>query len=95
MIGRPSRRLESGQGALLEVRQWSRALLEIWGPLWRFGCGREALLEVQKWSGDPLGGPEVVGGPPRGAAVVEGPSQRCGSCRGGLLEVREWSVGPP
>ena len=39
--------------------------LELVGrPPLRSGSGQEALPEVQKWSGDPPGGPELVGVPP-------------------------------
>ena len=48
------------------------------GP-YRIGQGT-----LQNWSGDPLGGPEVVGGPTR----------RSGSDRGILPEVRKWSGDP-
>ena len=44
--------------------------------------GREANPEVQNWSGDPPGGPEVVGDPP-------------GTGRETLPEVRKWSETHP
>ena len=56
----------------------------------RSECGRETLTEVQKWSGNPPGGPEVVGEPPGGVEVVGTTSQRSGSSRENLTEVWNW-----
>ena len=54
------------------------------GPSQRSGIGRETLAAVRKWSGDPLEGPEVVGGL----------SRRSGSGRGTFQEVWKWSGDP-
>ena len=50
----------------------------------RFGIGRETLPMVRNWSGDPPGGPELVGKP----------SRRCGSIWDNRPEFRKWSRYP-
>ena len=62
------------------------------------GSGRDTIPAVRKWSGDPPGGPEVVGrpsrriqnwsgDPPGGPEVVCRPARRSGSGRETLPEV--------
>ena len=64
MIGRPSRRSESGRSSLSEVQLWSGdspGCPEVVGMLSRSSeSGRKALSKIQKWSGGPPKGPEVV-----------------------------------
>ena len=59
------------------------------GPSRRPESGRGTILQIRKWSGDPSGGPEVVGGPLGGAEVIGEPSQWSGSGRGTLSKVRK------
>ena len=73
LVGRPSRRSGSG-------RRQSRKCGTGWVNLPEVRKWWETLQEVLKWSGDPPGGPELVGRP----------SPRSGSGREILTEMWNW-----
>ena len=64
-------------------------------PYQSSGTCREIPPEVRNWSGDPPGGPEVVGRPFGGPKVVRRSVHSYESCTKALSEVREWSGFPP
>ena len=57
--------------------------------------GWETIPEVRNWSGDPPGGPEVVGRPSVGPELVGRSLHSNVSSRKALPEVWIWSGGPP
>ena len=67
----------------------------VWRQSRSLRSDRETLPEDRKWSGDPPGGPEVVGGPSKTSELVEGRSWKPGSGWETLSEVRTWSGDPP
>ena len=62
------------------VGTFSRKSVIGWGPSRRFGTGRETLSDVRNCSGDPPGGPEVVGRPSRRSKIG----------REALTDVQKW-----
>ena len=63
-------------------------------PSRRSGSGRDSLLVVQGWSGDPLGGPGVVGGPPKVPELIGRPCRWYGTDWETIPKVRKWSGDP-
>ena len=85
LLGRPSRRSNTGREPLPEVRKWSGDFLggpEVVGLSRRCGTGRETFPEVRKWLGDSPSGPEVVGKPSRKSTCGRETLPRSGSAQG-------------
>ena len=78
MVGRPSRRSESGRYTLPKDREWSGGPYVgpklVWSPSLMSRRGREIFPLFRKWSGCPPRGPGVVGRPLQRSTVIARPS---------------------